>query len=67
MGTRNSGGKLWTSAEPIAYMSLGEQIQPGDVIGFGTMGGGSALELGRLEAGGIGVLRSVMGSKIEGL
>ena len=72
----NSGGKLWTPAELIAYVSLGERIEPGDVIGSGTMGGGSALELGRqlepgdvveLEAGGIGVPRNVMGQKIEGL
>lgn len=72
----NSGGKLWTPEELVAYVSLGERILPGDVIGSGTMGNGSALELGRqlepgdvveLEAGGIGVLRSVMGEKIEGL
>lgn len=75
-GKGNSGGKLWTVAELVAYVSLGEVIEPGDVIGSGTMGGGSALELGRqlqpgdvveLEAGGIGVLRSVMGQKEEGL
>jgi 2-keto-4-pentenoate hydratase/2-oxohepta-3-ene-1,7-dioic acid hydratase in catechol pathway len=75
-GRGDSGGKLWTPAELIAYVSLGERIEPGDVIGSGTMGGGSALELGRqlepgdvveLEAGGIGVLRSVMGEKEEGL
>lgn len=72
----SSGGKLWTPAELIAYVSLGERIEPGDVIGSGTMGGGSALELGRqlepgdvveLEAGGIGVLRNVMGQKQQGL
>ncbi|RQT14858.1 fumarylacetoacetate hydrolase family protein [Burkholderia contaminans] len=72
----NSGGKLWTPAELIAYVSLGERIEPGDVIGSGTMGHGSALELGRqlepgdvveLEAVGIGVLRNVMGKKQEGL
>lgn len=72
----NSGNKLWTPAELIAYVSLGERIEPGDVIGSGTMGGGSALELNRqlqpgdvveLEAGGIGVLRTTMGQKQEGL
>lgn len=72
----NSGSKLWTPAELVAYVSLGERIQPGDVIGSGTMGGGSALELSRqlqpgdvveLEAGGIGVLRTTMGQKQEGL
>lgn len=72
----NSGGKLWTLEEFVAYVSLGERILPGDVIGSGTIGNGSALELGRqlepgdvveLEAGGIGVLRSVMGQKIDNL
>lgn len=72
----NSGGKLWTVAELVAYVSLGEKILPGDVIGSGTMGRGSALELGRelkpgdvveLEAGGIGTLRTTMGQPIEGL
>jgi 2-keto-4-pentenoate hydratase/2-oxohepta-3-ene-1,7-dioic acid hydratase in catechol pathway len=75
-GKGNSGGKLWTVAELVAYVSLGEKILPGDVIGSGTMGGGSALELGRelkpgdvveLEAGGVGVLRTTMGQPIEGL
>jgi 2-keto-4-pentenoate hydratase/2-oxohepta-3-ene-1,7-dioic acid hydratase in catechol pathway len=75
-GRGNSGGKLWTPGELVAYVSLGERIEPGDVIGSGTMGGGSALELGRqlqpgdvveLEAGGVGVLRNVMGQKIDGL
>lgn len=75
-GKGNSGGKLWTVAELIAYVSLGEKILPGDVIGSGTMGGGSALELGRelkpgdvveLEAGGVGVLRTTMGQPIDGL
>ena len=75
-GKGDSGGKLWSVAELIAYVSLGEKILPGDVIGSGTMGGGSALELGRelkpgdvveLEAGGIGVLRTTMGQPIEGL
>lgn len=75
-GKGTSGGKLWTPEELVAYVSLGERILPGDVIGSGTMGGGSALELGRqlepgdvveLEAGGVGVLRSVMGQKIDGL
>ncbi|WP_233808715.1 fumarylacetoacetate hydrolase family protein [Paraburkholderia sp. HP33-1] len=72
----NSGGKLWTVAELVAYVSLGEKILPGDVIGSGTMGRGSALELGRelkpgdvveLEAGGVGVLRTTMGQPIDGL
>jgi 2-keto-4-pentenoate hydratase/2-oxohepta-3-ene-1,7-dioic acid hydratase in catechol pathway len=72
----NSSGKLWTPAELVAYVSLGETIEPGDVIGSGTMGNGSGMELNcflkpgdvvELEAGGIGVLRNVMGQKQEGL
>jgi 2-keto-4-pentenoate hydratase/2-oxohepta-3-ene-1,7-dioic acid hydratase in catechol pathway len=75
-GKGNSGGKLWTVEELVAYVSLGEKILPGDVIGSGTMGGGSALELGRelkpgdvveLEAGGVGVLRTTMGQPVDGL
>lgn len=69
-GKGTSGNTLWSVDELIAYVSLGEWIQPGDVIGSGTMGGGSALELGRmlqpgdvveLEVGGVGVLRNRMG------
>lgn len=75
-GRGDSSGKLWTPAELVAYVSLGERIEPGDVIGSGTIGGGSALELNRqlqpgdvveLEAQGIGVLRNVMGQKEQGL
>ena len=56
--------------------SLGEAIVPGDVIGSGTMGGGSALELDRrLQPGdvveiivdGVGTLRNRMGQPISGL
>ena len=70
----NSGGTLWKVSEVLAFMSLGEYLQPGDVIGSGTMGGGSALELGlalnpgdvvELEAGGVGILRNVMGEPSE--
>ena len=75
-GKDNSGGKLWSVAELVVYVSLGEKILPGDVIGSGTMGGGSALDLRRelkpgdvveLEAGGVGTLRTTMGQPIEGL
>jgi 2-keto-4-pentenoate hydratase/2-oxohepta-3-ene-1,7-dioic acid hydratase in catechol pathway len=70
----DSSGRLWSVGELLAYVSLGEYILPGDVIGSGTMGGGSALELDRklepgdvveLEAGGIGVLRNRMGPRAE--
>jgi len=72
----NSGGNLWKVEEVLAFISLGEYLQPGDVLGSGTMGGGSALEhdiklkpgdVVELEAGGVGVLRNKLGQKLEGL
>lgn len=75
-GKGDSGNKLWTVAELIAWSSLGEVVAPGDIIGSGTMGGGSALEIGRkLQPGdvvellvdGVGVLRNHMGQPIDGL
>jgi 2-keto-4-pentenoate hydratase/2-oxohepta-3-ene-1,7-dioic acid hydratase in catechol pathway len=71
-----SGGVLWTVDKVIAYVSLGEYLQPGDVIGSGTIGGGSAWELDielcpgdviELEAGGIGTLRNTLGEPETGL
>lgn len=76
MAKTNSGNVLWKLEEQLAFISLGEFLQPGDVIGSGTVGGGSALEhdlkltpgdVVELEAGGIGVLRTTMGPKVEGL
>lgn len=75
-GKGDSSNKLWTIAELIAWVSLGEVVVPGDVIGSGTMAGGSALELGRkLQPGdvvelivdGVGVLRNKMGQPQTGL
>lgn len=75
-GKGDSSNKLWTVAELLAWASLGEAIVPGDVIGSGTMGGGSALELDRkLQPGdvveliveGVGVLRNKMGQPIADL
>lgn len=66
----NSGSIMWTPAELVAYLSYGETLQPGDLIGSGTVGGGCGLELGRslnpgdvveLEVSGIGVLRNRVG------
>lgn len=76
MGSGDSGGTVWSVPEVLAFVSLGECLLPGDVIGSGTLGGGSALEhdmvlspgdVVELEAKGVGVLRSTMGPKIEGL
>lgn len=76
MGKGNSSGELWKVAEVLAFISLGEWLRPGDVIGSGTMGGGSALELDviinpgdvvELEATGVGVLRNTFGQPEQGL
>ena len=40
-------GMIYSPAELIAYVSIGDVVQPGDIIGSGTVGNGSALELGR--------------------
>jgi 2-keto-4-pentenoate hydratase/2-oxohepta-3-ene-1,7-dioic acid hydratase in catechol pathway len=62
-----SAGMIYSAAELIAYVSIGDVVQPGDIIGSGTVGNGSALELGRhlspgdvveLEIEGVGVLRN---------
>lgn len=75
-GKGDSSNTLWSVDELIAYVSLADWIQPGDIIGSGTMGGGSALELGKqlepgdvveIEIGGIGVLRNTMGQPEHGL
>lgn len=69
-GKGTSANTLWSVEELIAYVTLADWCQPGDIIGSGTMGKGSALELGRqlnpgdvieMEVGGVGVLRNTMG------
>lgn len=71
-GKGDSSNTLWTVDELLAYVSLGEYILPGDVIGSGTMGGGSGIELDRklepgdiveLEVGNVGVLRNRLGER----
>lgn len=63
----NSGSARWTFAEVIAHASRSETLQPGELIGSGTVGWGCGLEHGRflnpgdvieLEVQGIGVLRN---------
>jgi 2-keto-4-pentenoate hydratase/2-oxohepta-3-ene-1,7-dioic acid hydratase in catechol pathway len=58
----------------LAYQSIADGLQPGDVIGSGTVGNGSGFELGkRLSPGdvveltveGIGTLRNIMGAVPE--
>jgi 2-keto-4-pentenoate hydratase/2-oxohepta-3-ene-1,7-dioic acid hydratase in catechol pathway len=74
-GEGDTSEMLWSVEELIAYVSLGDHVQPGDVIGSGTVGNGSALELGRslrpgdvveLEVGGVGVLRNRIGQRQQG-
>jgi 2-keto-4-pentenoate hydratase/2-oxohepta-3-ene-1,7-dioic acid hydratase in catechol pathway len=68
----DSSDTLWSVDELIAWVSLDDYAQPGDVIGSGTMGNGSSLEIDRvlnpgdvieLEVQGIGVLRNRLGQK----
>lgn len=63
----NSGTMHWRFEDMIAHASCDEQVLPGEIFGSGTVGGGSATELGRtlqrgdlveLEIDGLGVLRN---------
>jgi 2-keto-4-pentenoate hydratase/2-oxohepta-3-ene-1,7-dioic acid hydratase in catechol pathway len=65
----NSGTMYRTFADLIAHISRDETLYPGDVLGSGTVGSGSGLELDRwlqpgdvidLEIQGIGVLRNTI-------
>jgi len=77
-------GELWgedttanmhhTFADLIAYCSRGQTLYPGDLLGSGTLTGGSGIELDRwlrpgdlveMEADGIGILRNRIGRKEE--
>ena len=62
-------GMFWTPAQLLAYISISNKLQPGDIVGSGTVGNGSGFELGKfLEPGdtleltveGIGTLRNTM-------
>ncbi|GBD14230.1 Ureidoglycolate lyase [bacterium HR25] len=66
----SSAAMMWRPEEILAYISKGETLQPGELIGSGTVGRGCGLELGRqlqpgdvveLEVSGIGVLRNRLG------
>lgn len=70
----NAGAALWSVSEIVAWASAGEVLLPGDLLGTGTVGGGSGLEFERrlsagdvveLEGAGIGVLRNVIGNRAE--
>jgi 2-keto-4-pentenoate hydratase/2-oxohepta-3-ene-1,7-dioic acid hydratase in catechol pathway len=68
------GAMRFSYAEVISHLSQAQTLQPGDVLGSGTVGRGCGLELDRwvapgdvveLEVEGIGVLRNVLGAKQE--
>ncbi len=71
----SSSALMWKVEEIIAYISKAEGVHAGELIGSGTVGFGSGLELGRrlqpgdvieLEVSGIGVLRNRIGTPQEG-
>lgn len=66
------GAMRFSFAEVISHLSQEQPLQPGDLLGGGTVGGGCGLELDRwiapgdvveLDVQGIGVLRNVVGEK----
>ncbi|MEV1290999.1 fumarylacetoacetate hydrolase family protein [Pseudonocardia sp. NPDC049635] len=66
------GGMRFSFPEVISHLSQEQPLQPGDVLGSGTVARGCGLELDRwirpgdtveLEVDGIGVLRNVVGPK----
>lgn len=71
----NLRGMQFSFPEVIEWLSLEQHLQPGDLLGSGTIGGGSGVELDRwiqpgdvveLEVDGIGVLRNRVGSRPPG-
>lgn len=67
----STGDMHWRFEQMIARASCGEHLRAGEVIGSGTVPGGSAAENGRtlavgdvieLHAGGLGVLRNQIGA-----
>lgn len=66
----SSASMSWSIAELIAYASWGETLQPGELLGSGTVGTGAGAEHGKqlqpgdvveLEVSGIGLLRNRIG------
>ncbi len=63
---------LWSAAELVAWASAAEPLRPGDILGSGTVGGGSGLEHARVLAAGdvvemtvdgVGTLRNRIGPR----
>ena len=70
--TCSADGGIFPPAELLAWVSLGDNLQPGDLIGLGTLGNGSGLEIDRrlspgdvleLQLDGVGVLRNRIGTR----
>jgi 2-keto-4-pentenoate hydratase/2-oxohepta-3-ene-1,7-dioic acid hydratase in catechol pathway len=70
--TCSADGGIFPPAELLAWVSLGDNLQPGDLVGLGTLGNGSGLEIDRrlspgdvleLQLDGIGVLRNRIGAR----
>jgi 2-keto-4-pentenoate hydratase/2-oxohepta-3-ene-1,7-dioic acid hydratase in catechol pathway len=69
----NSREMIWSVAEIVAWVSQGETLIPGWLLGSGTCNGGSMVEIGRelapgdtveLEIEGLGVLRNRLGNPV---
>lgn len=65
---------VYTPAELLAYVSISDRLQPGDLIGSGTMGFGAGVEIGtflqpgdviELELEGVGTLRTPISAERE--
>ncbi|KFF98904.1 fumarylacetoacetate hydrolase [Streptomyces scabiei] len=70
----SSDGMIYSPAELLAYVSINDNLQPGDLIGSGTLPNGSGLELDKrlrpgdvveLELSGVGVLRNRMSAETD--
>ena len=69
-----SAGMIYSAAELIAYVSIADVVQPGDIIGSGTVGNGSAPrartppqpgDVVELEVEGVGTLRNAFTASRE--
>jgi hypothetical protein len=68
----NTKDMYWKINELVEYASMDETIHPGSILGTGTAGNGSGVELGKflkpndvveLQIEGLGTLRNVIGRK----
>jgi 2-keto-4-pentenoate hydratase/2-oxohepta-3-ene-1,7-dioic acid hydratase in catechol pathway len=68
----NASSAMWSFPELVAWTSTGELLSAGDLLGTGTVGGGSGLELDRrlsagdvieLRGAGVGTLRNAVGPR----